>query len=311
MPKLLRSAAPGRASFRAYVPLTPGFAGAPGAARRVLDRLAARVDPSGALPDDPVLLVHEFADPDDREIAALLAALLAYGRVQSIRTGVRGVLDQLGPHPADALRRGVHRRRGWAAGFQYRWTHRRHLRGLLDACAITLEEEGSLGRALALRVDEHGAFEPGLSAWIDLLRGRAARYTPDDRGLRFLLPRPGSGGACKRLRLFLRWMIRRDDGVDLGTWGDLLSPAHLVVPLDTHWIRMAPRLGLTARRSADGRMAAEITEALRRVDPGDPLRFDFAICHLGISGHCPRTLTPADCRRCPLRRICHMGRAVL
>jgi endonuclease III len=104
-------------------------------------------------------------------------------------------------------------------------------------------------------------------------------------------------------------MIRPDDGIDCGAWSGLFSAADLTLPLDTHWIRMAPRLGLASRRTPGARMAREITAGLRRIAPSDPLRYDLPVCHLGIAGGCPVRLTAEDCAACRLRSICPTARA--
>ncbi|MCA9728890.1 MAG: DUF2400 family protein, partial [Candidatus Eisenbacteria bacterium] len=98
-----------------------------------------------------------------------------------------------------------------------------------------------------------------------------------------------------------------DDGIDLGTWSALLPSSDLTVPLDTHWARMGPRLGFTRRRVPGRRMAEDITDSLRSIDPSDPLRFDFPICHLGIRGHCPEDLSVSHCLTCPLAPVCVTG----
>src|SRR5262249_57723791 len=103
-------------------------------------------------------------------------------------------------------------------------------------------------------------------------------------GVGYFLPRPSGGSAWKRLNLFLRWMVRRDE-VDLGVWTHVPA-AKLIVPLDTHVIRLGRCLRLTRYASPGWRMAADITAALRRLDPVDPIRFDFAICHVGMMNAC-------------------------
>jgi uncharacterized protein (TIGR02757 family) len=106
---------------------------------------------------------------------------------------------------------------------------------------------------------------------------------PRGDGARWLLPVPSGGSACKRSCLFLRWMVRPDDGVDCGLW-TRVSPSRLVLPLDTHLVRVARALGWTKRKTPGWPMALEVTERLRRLDPADPTRFDFALCRLGILG---------------------------
>ena len=135
------------------------------------------------------------------------------------------------------------------------------------------------------------------------LRARALAAGGTARGLKFLIPDPVRG-AAKRWHLYLRWMVRPRGALDLGTWSGMFHPRELIVPLDTHWVRIGPRLGLTRRSTAGLAMALEITEALRGLDPEDPLVYDFPVCHFGIRGGCPSRLEVGHCRRCPLRPVC-------
>jgi uncharacterized protein (TIGR02757 family) len=105
--------------------------------------------------------------------------------------------------------------------------------------------------------------------------------------------------------MWLRWMVRGPDAIDLGFWSEV-GPARLTVPLDTHVHRLGRYLGLTGRRQADWRTAAEITAALRALDPADPLRYDFALAHMGISGQCPTRRVEAVCAACPIRGVCRL-----
>lgn len=140
------------------------------------------------------------------------------------------------------------------------------------------------------------------------LEGFRAEWGPGlSRERDFLFPDPGKGSACKRHNLFLRWMVREKDGVDLGLWR-ILSPRDLVVPLDTHMARMGRMLGLTFRRSADWKMAEEITVAFRAVCPDDPVKFDYALTRIGILGGCtPRP--PGACGFCAMAMARSGGRS--
>ena len=146
---------------------------------------------------------------------------------------------------------------------------------------------------------------PGLESFC--ARARAVDLRPvygrraHGRACTRFFPRPSAGSACKRLNLFLRWMVRRD-AVDLGVW-TRVSPARLIVPLDAHVIRVGRCLGLTRYAAPGWRMAADITASLRALDPADPVRYDFALCHLGMLGLCGFR-TPAGDSRCPLRGVC-------
>jgi uncharacterized protein (TIGR02757 family) len=277
------------------------------AARDHLEALVQRFHVPEGPHFDPIGLVRPYRDARDQEVVGLLAALLAYGRVASIQRAVSLVLQELGSSPSESLRTSRHRDRRFAHGFQYRWTTRSDLVGLLEAMAQMQRRDGGLGEGLRRRAKEAGDFRAGLARWAEDLRSVAADGEAPSRSLRFLLPDPEGPGACKRLHLYLRWMIRPDDGIDLGTWSGLLSSSELTIPLDTHWARMGPRLGFTSRRIPDRAMAREITASLRAIDPVDPLRFDFPICHLGIRGHCPADLTVRHCLACPLAPVCATG----
>jgi uncharacterized protein (TIGR02757 family) len=123
-------------------------------------------------------------------------------------------------------------------------------------------------------------------------------------GAAYFFPRPSGGSACKRMNLFLRWMVRRD-AVDPGGW-TRVRPAQLVVPLDTHVIRVGQCLGLTGYKAAGWRMAREITESLRAIDPDDPVKYDFALCHVGMQGLCGFNRGRGNVA-CPLRSVCRPG----
>jgi uncharacterized protein (TIGR02757 family) len=124
---------------------------------------------------------------------------------------------------------------------------------------------------------------------------------PNRPGVCYFFPRPSAGSACKRLNLFLRWMVRRDE-VDLGVWR-VVTPAKLIVPLDTHVIRLSRCLRLTGNTSPGWKMASDITASLRRLDPEDPIRFDFALCHVGMMNACGFGRRQGDAQ-CPLKGLC-------
>jgi len=225
---------------------------------------------------DPVAFLYAHDDPGDREIVALVASSLAYGRVAQIRKSVSAVLDRLGSSPArfavdarpDAIRRALE-------GFRHRFAGGDDVAAMLIGAAAVVRRHGSLGARFAelLRPDDATVL-PAL--------GRFAGELVKEGGGRtsHLLPRPDRGSACKRFHLFLRWMVRSDD-VDPGGW-DGVSPSLLIVPVDTHMHRIATRLGLTERRQADERTALEITSGFAAFRPDDPVRYDFALTRLGI-----------------------------
>jgi uncharacterized protein (TIGR02757 family) len=134
------------------------------------------------------------------------------------------------------------------------------------------------------------------------LRAAYGRRVPRQRGVSYFFPRPSAGSACKRLNLFLRWMVRRDE-IDLGVWTKV-SPARLIVPLDTHIVRLGRCLKLTRYTSPGWKMAADITSSLRAIDAQDPVRFDFALCHVGMMNGCG-FMKPQGSKHCPLHGLCY------
>ncbi len=275
--------------------------------RRALDGFVAEADRAVLLRGDPVELVHRYRDPHDQEVAALLVAMMAYGRVASIRAKAGEALDALGERPARAVDRG---RVGRLEGFVHRFQAGDDLARFLRGVGALRRRHGSLAEVFAagLPAEDEPDYAGAMSAFVNRLRqaiGGAPSY-----GLRFLLPDTGGGGAAKRLCLFLRWMIRPADGLDLGTWATLrpgLAPARLLIPLDTHVARIGRYLGLTDRKAQDLVTARQITAALRRLRPEDPLYYDMALCHLGVSGRCPRRRNLALCGECPIRSVCRLG----
>ncbi|MBI5047407.1 MAG: TIGR02757 family protein [Deltaproteobacteria bacterium] len=126
---------------------------------------------------------------------------------------------------------------------------------------------------------------------------------PGNAGVRFFFPSPKDGSPCKRLNLYLRWMVRNGDSLDFGLWKDI-QPCKLVIPLDTHIARISQNIGLTKRKSPDWKMAEEITENLKILDPEDPVKYDFAICRLGILEHCSKRKDFKKCEACLIKKIC-------
>ena len=248
--------------------------------------------------------VHRFGEPGDVEVVGLLAASLAFGNVVAVRRSIGRVLDVLGEHPAESIRppRARARLHRDLDGFVHRVWRGEHVATMLANAGELRDEHGSLGALLGTRVTEAGDFREGLARFADALRG-----PEPDRSLRHLLPDPRAGSACKRLLLYVRWMVRPADGVDLGQWD--LPASELVIPVDTHIHRIGRNLGLTERNDASWRTAEEITAALRRYDASDPVRYDFALCHHGISRECPSRRDDAKCRPCALRTVCRAYRA--
>jgi uncharacterized protein (TIGR02757 family) len=272
-----------------------------------LEQLLRGTDAAARVRNDPVELVHRYSDPLDIEIAGLLCAALAYGRVDLFKPRLRALLDALGTSPAavarDADPRELLER---CASFSYRMTGPRDVACLLHGAGRIQSIHGSVGAFFAARWRATNSVRDALAALVDELC--AGDFTPllgqrgPTRRVKHLLPHPARGSACKRLNLFLRWMVRGPDGVDFGLWD--VPESALVVPLDTHVHRIGRFIGLTRRRDLSWRTAEEVTRRLRALDPDDPVRFDFALSHLGISGECASRRDARRCANCSLKPIC-------
>jgi uncharacterized protein (TIGR02757 family) len=275
--------------------------------RSVLERLYAEFNyPDSAT--DPIQIVRRYTRSDDREVVGFVAAALAFGRVTSVLQSIERVLAVMGSRPAAYVQRFDPRRDAAAFdGIVHRWTRERDIVALVWVMHQMIASAGSI-EAFFVRDDD--AASPDVQGALDSFSTRAlaldlrAAYgrVPRRPGVCYFFPRPSAGSACKRLNLFLRWMVRKD-ALDLGVWSRVPA-ARLVVPLDTHVIRVGRCLKLTTYTSPGWRMAREITASLRVLDPDDPVKYDFALCHLGMMNACGFSRAQTD-SQCPLRGLCH------
>jgi uncharacterized protein (TIGR02757 family) len=284
----------------------------PGALREPLERLYREFDYEGRVGRDAIEFPRRYAAADDREVVALLTACLAYGRVDLFGRALEGILRAMAPSPAAFVRDFDPGRDATAFGdFLYRFNRPRDLVAFCVAARDLLARYGTLEKCFAA-----GDAEPGGPIGPALERFARAFWDADVRGLfprgrlsrgyRHLFPLPSAGGPCKRLHLFLRWMVRRESP-DFGLWTSI-SPARLLIPVDTHIENMARAIGLTRRRSRNWKMAEEITARLALVDPADPVKYDFALCHKRMSGDCRDRRDLLVCAPCGLRVVCRHWR---
>ncbi len=250
--------------------------------KRRLDDLYRRYGKSAINPD-PLEPVRAQRRAADREVVGLIASGLAFGNVVQIKRSIAAVLDVLGPRPADAVadlepREAARRLRG----FRHRWLDGRDVACLLTFARQMRASHGSIEAFFAVGL---AADAPDVGAALGSFSERALALDhgglyrgarlPARAGVRYFFPSPEKGSACKRLNLYLRWMARRD-GVDLGVWRRP-DPSQLVLPLDAHTQAIARRLRFTRYRSPGWAMALDITRRLRRFDPADPVKYDFAL----------------------------------
>ncbi|HEY1435285.1 MAG TPA: TIGR02757 family protein [Thermoanaerobaculia bacterium] len=280
-----------------------------------LESLYRRYGPE-TVATDPNVFPRRYPEPEDRAVVGWIASAFAYGQVATIQGSVGRILETLGSRPAVALGaigdfRAFARER--LPHFRHRFHGGRDAAALLYAIARAREEAGSV-RAFFEREarpedpDVAGLLSRAVERLLafDYRPALGVRRLPERSPVRFFFPNPADGSACKRWNLYLRWMVRRD-AVDFGLWPGIPTD-RLVIPTDTHIHRIAQRLRLTRRKTADWKAAREITTSLARFDPRDPVRYDYALCRIGILGICHPRLSRCLCETCPVQGTCSVGR---
>jgi len=244
--------------------------------KETLEHLYGKYNKREFVHPDPLEFLYLYEDPLDREIVGLIASSLAYGRVFQILRSVSNVLEKMAPSPSrfieessmESLLRAF-------SGFKHRFTTGDEIAAMLFGIKNVITKHDSLHTCFKTGFINNGeSILPALTEFVKEL-SRSFNHRSSS-----LVPLPAKGSACKRLNLFLRWMVRRDD-VDPGGWDDI-PPSKLVIPLDTHMHRICLALGFTKRKQADMKTALEITDAFRKIAPYDPVRYDFALTRLGI-----------------------------
>ncbi len=270
------------------------------ALKTILDRFYRDYSFQERIAYDPIAFPRHYRSPADSEIAGFIASCFAYGKVDLFRPVVSGILSAMGSSPhAFLLGFSAKRHRRLFSGLSYRFNTEADITCLIYMLAKVLRKHGSIEALFKLYCSDGDTdIRNGLTG---LVKGfldvdTSIVYGDDVRpgGLLQFFPLPEKGSTCKRMNLFLRWMVR-DRDIDLGLWKGI-PKNKLVIPLDTHIARVSRCLGFTKRKSQDWKTAVEITESLKRLDPDDPLKYDFALCHQGIAGVC----TAAKCAECRL-----------
>jgi uncharacterized protein (TIGR02757 family) len=282
--------------------------------RARLESIQGKFDVAGQIQNDPISLVMKFADAADREVTALIAAVFAYGNVKQIQATLHRVFSFLGEHPAKTLKNssGFDWKSRIPRDFKHRFNTADDLGLLLTWLGEALRQSGTLENFFWAQPHSSNvsATDSGLTigSQLDSFLARltnlpAAPYKiPKSKGAKFFFPRPSDKSACKRPLLFLRW-VAGGGPMDLHLWKNFPREL-LVIPLDTHVLRISRHLGLTRRKDNSWRTAVEVTQALKQLDPRDPTRFDFALCHLGISQECPSRFNARICPTCRMNDLC-------
>ncbi|MFC1675649.1 TIGR02757 family protein [Planctomycetota bacterium] len=263
----------------------------------ILDGLYERYSHKSFIPPDPLQFVYRYAEPCDMEITAFLSASLAYGRVKQIENSLTDLLGRMGPSPYDFVMSFGSKQRKLLRNFKHRFTTGDDISDLLTLLKAVLAEYGSIEKFFLIGYSSNDAdIIPALSRFCGSLGG-----VNQSRGLKYLLVDPARGSACKRMNLFLRWMVR-DSDVDTGLWKSI-DKAKLIVPIDVHMARLCRILGFYDKKTVSLATAVKITRQFAKIDSADPVKYDFALSRIGIIENCTGRIAD-QCENCELRDFC-------
>jgi uncharacterized protein (TIGR02757 family) len=309
--------------------------------RQILEGLYQKYNHYDLIKPDPLQFVYKYHSPSDREIVGFLSAALAYGRVEQIEKSLSNLFARMGNSPYTFVQGFDKDKRERLNGFKHRFTTGKDISDLLAILKQVLKRHGSIQKFFVEGYNPNDKnIIPALTKFCDSLyvmyakqhngklrasnkkeflhvsfpRRRESRsFEPVEnfilldalsRGLKFLLAGPAGGSACKRLNLFLRWMVRKDD-VDVGLWKSI-DKAKLIVPVDVHIGRLCRILGMYTHRTISLASAIEITESFATVEPADPVKYDFALSRIGITEGCNGKYN-LRCEGCEIFALCHEG----
>ena len=277
--------------------------------KELLNSLYSEFNFRSRLSEDPIEFLYQYPNPGEMEIAAFLSSTLAFGRINLFKPVIRKILDMgRGDLIQFILDFNPSKDRKLFNHVYYRiWTGA-DLVCLIAGLKNILFRYGSL-RNLFLKNyhPDHADLEETMirvsEEFLNFNPAEIYGVNQFTRSFKYFLPSPGSGSACKRFCLFLRWMVRKDD-LDPGTW-TAIEPSKLIIPVDTHIFRVARFLKLTRLKTVNWKMAKEITQNLKEIDPADPLKFDFPLCHFSIRGVCLARKPAELCPLCAGRKKCY------
>ncbi|HEY9688051.1 MAG TPA: TIGR02757 family protein [Coleofasciculaceae cyanobacterium] len=276
----------------------------------VMDALVAQYKTPAYILNDPIQIPHRFADdPKACELVAFITALFSYGRrdliIETVTNLFRitdddpvGFLESFNPKRDAKLFKHFVYRFNKSADVAYLWERLQWAYQEFDSL------EGLFAHSARLDESEQSRLKAGIAGFTDQLLGEKP---PQTYGLKFLFAHPDKGGACKRFNMFLRWMVRQDaepsnstrqdidptGRVDFGLWKNSLKPADLLVPLDTHILKMNRQLNLSARNDNSWKTAEEITDVFRLLCPEDPVKYDYALFGFSLDRRAPEEILRA------------------
>ena len=235
------------------------------------------------LEPDPLQFLHLYEDEKDIELIGLLASIFAYGNVKQIENTLKKFIIVFDGKPYQFIKNfSLIKDSKKISGIKHRFYSEDDIVKLF----IILNKEIKMHKSIKqIFLQGYNISDENVKSAISnfsnhFLNSLIQAFSEISNGIKFMFPLPEKGSACKRMNLFLRWMVRKDE-FDFGLWNEIPT-SKLVIPVDTHIARISRSLKLTKRKNADWKMAEEITRKLKKYDAEDPIKYDFAICHIGI-----------------------------
>ena len=271
---------------------------------RQLEALYLKYNRAEYIGSDPLIFVFDYDSNGDKEVVAFLATCLAYGRVAQIQASLRRLLSVMGASPKNFILSFTKKNRKLFTGFKHRFNDEYDIILLIEAMQIMLKEFGTIENCMLnfySPSDENVL--PALSGFCDYLYAHinSNPLLSQNKAVRYLLPSPAAKSPCKRLNMFLRWVVR-DDEVDTGLWKGLPA-SKLIIPMDTHLARLTRIIGFHDKKTVNLKTAVEVTARFAEICPEDPVKYDFCLSRVGIVESCNGTSCDY-CKICELANIC-------
>ncbi|MFC2094458.1 TIGR02757 family protein [Bacteroidota bacterium] len=234
---------------------------------------------------DPLQFPHLYKDEKDIEAMAFISSVFAYGTVAQIVNILKKIVRLMNNQPHKFIINVEKKNlKAKLEGLKHRFYNENDIRTFFLALKKVYDKHSSLKNMFLMNYsEEEPNLKSGISAFSKEMLNTAHSVNSLKElsyGVKFMFPLPEKGSACKRMHLFLRWMVRKDE-LDFGLWNEVPA-GKLIIPVDTHIAKIARRLKLTSRKVVNWKMAEEITEELKKYDPDDPVKYDFALCHIGM-----------------------------
>lgn len=278
--------------------------------KQLLEKVLAEFPPIERKGNDPILFPRKYLDmgrcPTEVEAVALLSAMMAYGSVTQFTKKIEAIMVACDWHFLELITSKPNKDFPWVG---YRMSTAEEIATFSYAIGRVIKKFGSLKEVFFEGYKKDSEIKSGLCSLRNAVyeASKDILGTEPPHGIRHLLPDPAAGGCCKRWCMFLRWMVRKNDGMDTGLWSEIPA-SKLLIPLDVHISQISRNLGLTTRKADDWKTAVEVSESLKKCCPDDPIKYDFALCHLGIAGKCTHGKDKEICKKCILSPVCVFGK---